>query len=383
MRDIAEAGPDSTGWSLFGAGSVAGIGLCTLSVHLFHLISRPETLFITLLGAVFPMTLSVILLATSLWIYRRYAEEVVVWIGGWCFVATVVLVAVSVVSIAYQHSKGVMMTDLPFVVANHATVGAVLGALMGIYDGQRHRRGRRLQAERDRARKLSDRLTILNRVLRHDIRNCISVIRGNATLILSGKRHPDQAAEIIHSKAAELQDVSDRARQLEQLMERTMDEDLTVDVGSLLHEKIREIREEYPAVEFEIDIPESVAIRAPPLIELAIEELLHNAVEHNDRHYPRVDVTVSAPDSDLHADGGRPETVCIQICDNGPGIPEDQLEVIDRGRETDLDHTNGLGLWLVRWVVDASEGEITFDLNESHGSTVEIRMPTDDSRSRF
>lgn len=222
---------------------------------------------------------------------------------------------------------------------------------------------------------MSDRLSILNRVLRHDIRNSINVIQGNASLIQAGERDPDRAAETIYSQAADLQAVSDQARRLKQLMKRAPIEDRTVDVGAIIQEKTGEIRDEYPAVEFETEVPGSVDIRAPLAIETALGEVLENAAEHNDADSPRVAVSVSAPDAGLQADGGECGTVCIWIRDNGPGIPEEQLEVLDRGRETALNHTNGLGLWLVRWVVDASDGEIDFDTDDSDGSTVVIRLP--------
>jgi signal transduction histidine kinase len=375
IGDIARSIPRSPGWAVLSAGVVAGLGLCTLCVHLFHLISVSESLLVTLLGTLMPMALSLILLVSGVWIYRRHPPEVVILTGSWCFATTVILIAVSVVSILYQTSKGVLMTDLLFVMANHASVGGLLGVIMGIYDGQRHRKERTFQRERDRAQMLSDRLSILNRVLRHDIRNSINVIQGNASLIQAGERDPDQAAATIYSQATELQAVSDQARRLKQLMKRAPIEDRTVDVGAIIQEKTGRVRDTYPAVEFETEIPGSVDIRAPLAIETAVEELLENAAEHNDADSPRVAVSVSAPDTGLQADGGERGTVCIRIRDNGPGIPEEQLEVLDRGRETALNHTNGLGLWLVRWVVDASDGEIDFDTDDSDGSTVVIRLP--------
>jgi signal transduction histidine kinase len=381
MNDISRSVPRSPGWAILSAGVVAGLGLCTLCVHLFHLISVSESLLVTFLGTLMPMALSLILLVSGVWIYRRYPPDVVVWTGGWCFATMVILIAVSIVSILYQTSKGVLMTDLLFVLANHATVGGLLGTLMGTYDGQRHRKERTFQRERDRAQALSDRLSILNRVLRHDIRNSINVIQGNASLIMAGEKEPARAAETIHSQADELHAVSDQARRLKQLMKRPPVEERTVDVGAMIREKTSEVRDEYPSVEFETEIPGSVEIRAPSLIETAIEELLENAVEHNDSDRPRVAVSVSAPDTGLQADGGERGTVCVRIRDNGPGIPEGQLKVLDRGRETALEHTNGLGLWLVRWVVDASDGAVEFDTDDSDGSTVEIWLPAGNNRS--
>jgi len=369
--DVSVGTPGHHGWSLLFVGIISSIGICTLGIHLFHLFSVSESVLITLLGTLIPMGLSFVLIVTGPLIHRRYPETVVIWIGAWCVVATVVLVAVSLTSIVYQSSKGVLMTDIPFVITNHATIGSVLGVLMGVYDGQRQR-------EHDRAQVLSDQLSILNRVLRHDIRNCVNVIQGNASLLQAGKKDPDSAVEAINSKASELMIVSDRARHLKKLVEEESIEDSNIDINAVVHNKTSKIGEKYPAVELERDIPESVEIRAPSLIKMAIEELLENAVKHNDSDQPYVAVTVSAPASGLQTDGGEGGVVSIQVRDNGSGIPQEQLNVINRGWETSLKHMDGLGLWFVHWVVDASNGEVTFHSDGISGSTVEITLPANE-----
>jgi sensor histidine kinase regulating citrate/malate metabolism len=69
------------------------------------------------------------------------------------------------------------------------------------------------------------------------------------------------------------------------------------------------------------------------------------------------------------------DTVTIRIGDNGPGIPEHELQVLERGHETELRHSSGLGLWFVHWVVDASNGWITFETDDSDGSVVGLHLP--------
>jgi len=41
------------------------------------------------------------------------------------------------------------------------------------------------------------------------------------------------------------------------------------------------------------------------------------------------------------------DEVKLCIADDGPGIGADELDVFERGEETDLAHGSGLGLWLV------------------------------------
>lgn len=350
-----------------GLGVVGGIGAGTFGIHLLHLLTQSEQLYTRILGTVLPMGLSAVLLVMTVRTHRRRDAAVVARIGAWCFVGAVVIVAMSVVSIVYQRANGVVMTEVLFVLTNHATVGAILGALIGSYDGQRRRRQRALRAEHERTRQLSDRLTILNRVFRHDIRNAVNVILGNAKHVREGRIDRAEATKRIEEKAHELQEMSDCARRLERLLDPETATTRPVEIGPSLRAKAAALASD--GVDIELSVPESVEVCSTPMITEAVDELLSNAVEHNDTATPRLTI-VARP-----AAGSDDETVTITIEDNGPGIPEHELDVLERGHETKLRHSNGLGLWFVHWVVDASNGRITFDRNRPRGSVVELHLP--------
>jgi len=63
----------------------------------------------------------------------------------------------------------------------------------------------------------------------------------------------------------------------------------------------------------------------------------------------------------------------LRVEDNGPGIPSGTVEAIRRGYETSMRHADGLGLWLVRWVVDRSVADLAFESSEG-GQVVQIRF---------
>jgi len=348
-----------------GLGVVGGIGVGTFAIHVVHLLTRSEGLYTRAIGTLVPMCLSVVLLAMMLQAHRRRPPDVVARIGVWCFVGAVVIVTVGVVSVAYQRAKGVVMTDLLFVLTNYATVGAILGAIIGTYDGERRRQQRHLHAEHERVQQLSNRLTILNRVVRHDIRNAVNVILGHVDHIREGRGDRARSTERIDEKARELQEMSDCARRLERLLDREVTTTAPIDIAPSLRSKASTLAGD--DVDVETAIPESVRVSTTPLIEEAIDELVSNAVEHNDAVSPRLRIAVRDGDGD---------TVTIRIGDNGPGIPEHELDVLERGHETELRHSSGLGLWFVHWVVDASNGRITFERNSPRGSVVELRLPS-------
>jgi K+-sensing histidine kinase KdpD len=70
--------------------------------------------------------------------------------------------------------------------------------------------------------------------------------------------------------------------------------------------------------------------------------------------------------------------VCLDIADNGPGIPETEREVLTRGTETQLVHGSGIGLWIIHWVVTRYGGELSFEEREDGGSVVRLSLPAAD-----
>jgi signal transduction histidine kinase len=66
-------------------------------------------------------------------------------------------------------------------------------------------------------------------------------------------------------------------------------------------------------------------------------------------------------------------TVTVTVEDDGPGIPAEEVEVLDREVETALQHGSGLGLWIVKWVIERSDASIAFDATD--GTRVDITIP--------
>jgi signal transduction histidine kinase len=104
------------------------------------------------------------------------------------------------------------------------------------------------------------------------------------------------------------------------------------------------------------------------LLSVAVENLLENAVEHNDADRPRVDVAVDPATGD-------DRYTRLSVADDGPVIPEPELAVLRKGVETPLEHGSGIGLWLVHWAVTAAGGDVTFERTEPRGNVVTLVLP--------
>jgi PAS domain S-box-containing protein len=218
--------------------------------------------------------------------------------------------------------------------------------------------------ERKQRRK---RVEVLNRVLRHDLRNGMNIIRGNAEM-LRGDVPADltSAVDAIEDRSTELIEMAEKTR----LVERTLgDGGQTtgpVDVVDAVTTVVERVRDEYPESAVECSHPDGAHASASSLLRTAVYHVVDNAVVHNDADAPQVDVTVRCED----------ESVVVEVRDNGPGLPQAERELLVEDREiTQLRHAGGLGLWLVNWVVQQSGGTLSFADNEPRGSVVTLQFP--------
>jgi signal transduction histidine kinase len=212
-------------------------------------------------------------------------------------------------------------------------------------------------------------LQVLNRVLRHNFRNDMNVIDVCATQLAERLDDDNQElADRIRMTARDLTETGTKAREIERIMSRRYNEPQPVDLTALVMRLTDTIQHEYPVVDVSLELPDELEIEATGILESVLQNVLENAVIHNDSSDPEIEVVVRALGSAL-------EKVEIAVADNGPGIPEQERQVLTKGTETPLEHGSGLGLWLVNWGVTMLGGEVEFEDNDPRGSIVTIRVP--------
>ena len=211
------------------------------------------------------------------------------------------------------------------------------------------------------------RLEVLNRVLSHNMRNKMNVIEGHVSLLKSeydGEEPPESLGEI-ESTAADLLSLADTIREIEQAFsdpESTEPIELTERMDQLLSA----FTDRFPDAEFDLAYPDDDRCRIDvPGFIAAIEEAAENAIKHNDSTEPRVEIRVTGRSEDW---------VDVDIEDNGPGIPDQELEVLSEG-ETPLNHADRLGLWFIYWVVSRVGGKLSVTESDPRGSTLTLSVP--------
>ncbi|SFG87275.1 PAS domain-containing protein [Halopelagius inordinatus] len=214
----------------------------------------------------------------------------------------------------------------------------------------------------------NDKLRLLNEILRHDIRNDMMVVLGNARL--AQERADDEVTierlETIVRNSEHASELTDSVRVLMSTMLSDKSATESVRLGSVLTEEVNTLRAGDCSVN--IDEPEAlseVQVVANDLLGAVFRNLLTNAVQHNHDESTEIEIAVTRDETD----------VCVRVSDNGPGIPDERKEdVFGRGEKGLESSGTGLGLYLIDTVVDSYGGDVWIEDNEPTGTTFVVRL---------
>ena len=210
------------------------------------------------------------------------------------------------------------------------------------------------------------RIQVLNRILRHNLRNTFTVIQGHVNMIAEQVPTLEDAhVEPIRREIRDLLATADKARGVAKTLEdRT--EGRPIEASMAVRETVDRAKVTYPDALIRSTVEETGLPLVDARITDALDELVDNAVEHADSDRPTVEVGVRS----IARDDGH----CVEfsVVDDGPGIPETDRRAIIEGEETPLEHGSGLGLWLVNWLVTNTGGELSFSNSPAGGTMVTI-----------
>jgi signal transduction histidine kinase len=203
------------------------------------------------------------------------------------------------------------------------------------------------------------RLTVLNRVLRHNIRTETNLIHGYVDQFAD-----DDDAEIVKQRALRIEELGKKGRDAIELFDKSTAGRTPRPLASLLDRAVSTVRTASPAATISVpEVADDVFVAG--LLDVVFTNLLENAVEHNPADEPHVSITVTTT----------ADRVVVEVADDGPGIEDYELRVLRDGTETPLDHGSGLGLWLVQWGVEIADGWVKFATEESRGTVVTVDVP--------
>ncbi len=219
-----------------------------------------------------------------------------------------------------------------------------------------------------------ERIEVLDRVLRHNLRNDLNTILANAELLIDRlrTRHDDEQgakiAEVACSQTQQLVEISSNVRQIQQALERDRMDHPEIDAVELVATVVSSFQTTNPDVTIETELPDRALVEADESLELVVENVVENAIEHHDSDHPEIKVSISEQECE------RGEWYEITVRDDGPGIPTQELVAVDGDRTvTPLRHGSGIGLWAVAWIVQSFDGSVDIAADEA-GSVVTLTL---------
>lgn len=207
----------------------------------------------------------------------------------------------------------------------------------------------------------------------HELRTPLAGLRARFENIADGVELADP--ENVRSTLAEIERLS---RLVDELLELSRIESGTsplevdeLDVSQLLHHAAREVRLRRPDLIVEVHAADGITYIGD---EARVLQVVRNLLDNAARHTPQGEPV------ELSACRG-PTGIELTVSDRGPGIPvEERLRVFERFYRSDHARAadgsgSGLGLSIVRGIVELHRGSIEITSNRPSGACVVVSLP--------
>jgi PAS domain S-box-containing protein len=201
-------------------------------------------------------------------------------------------------------------------------------------------------------------LRLINKILRHDILNDLSVIEGAVDMLMGKVSEEDRRL---------LENVQAAVRRSAELIEDMGELEKITESGELepvsLREVSKEILEEFEK-EFGIKsmIEGDCIVRADETIRSVISNIIRNSVIHGETD--RIEIKIK-----------KKKECEMRIEDFGKGIPDEIKErVFEEGFAYGETGRSGLGLYIVKKVVERYGGRVEIENNSPRGTVVILRL---------
>ncbi len=207
----------------------------------------------------------------------------------------------------------------------------------------------------------------------HELRTPLASLRANAELYQQGalprRDQVDEAMRRITLEAQRMGGLVDGMLRLARLDQHPGQRCEPIDVGALATECVQRARTASPDRLWQCDITGALEVTGDEeLLRRAIDNILGNVTAH----------TPEGGTATLFA-SARDGQVVLEVSDDGPGVPADQLpRIFDRFYRAGVPSRrrgSGLGLAIVAAVAAAHDGQVSATANQPHGLRVTLTLP--------
>ncbi len=213
--------------------------------------------------------------------------------------------------------------------------------------------------------KFHERQGILHSLLRHDVKNKAQVVQGYLQL-LEELDITDEAVDFVTKSLEANKDSIELIRKIGLLIKANEETPGRVDIASEIHSAVDSLSKlaETNDINIEYDNPKNIgAVAAGSLLKEVFTNIIENSIYHSDASKIRISFT--------RTDG---KVVCT-IEDDGKGIPDDKKSsIFKKGFTVEKDRSTGLGLFLVKTLIEGQGGSIEVKDSELGGARFDIHL---------
>lgn len=215
----------------------------------------------------------------------------------------------------------------------------------------------------------------------HDIKNPASAIKGYIELLNSYELNANEQQEIMESLVASSDDIVKLSQQMCVIIAKAIPEPKLKFVEYSIEQIIESVYNQNTSYakakkvklynKSSIDLPK-VKID-PEKIEEALDNLVNNAIKYAP---PETIVEIKS-----YVKEGAKRMVVVEVKDNGYGLSEDDLKksfqkgAVLSNKPTGLEQSSGLGLWIVKRIIEEHNGKVWVESKLSVGSTFAFELP--------
>lgn len=214
------------------------------------------------------------------------------------------------------------------------------------------------------------RASLFYRLLRHNLRNKIIVIT----------RHADHMSDVaessiiqesgtkIEAAATNLNQIAESMKQIETTLTWQRTNRTTQQAAKAVKDTVADLRETYPTASISVFKNVELWIPVSNAFHYALSHAIENAIVHAESPEPTVDITINTSPNT-----GRVE---IRIDDEGPPIPDAELDALDeQAKTTPTHHGSGCGLFVMKWCIETLGGELRIEPADCCGNSVFFYIP--------
>ncbi|MFW5904500.1 MAG: sensor histidine kinase, partial [Candidatus Saliniplasma sp.] len=203
-------------------------------------------------------------------------------------------------------------------------------------------------------------------LLRHDVGNKVQIIDGYLDLIDDEFELPEKARKYLQKARKGVAGSIDLIDKVGILRRAGEEEIRKLDIGMMIRESVKEMWDlaDESGFRLDIDCPEDVSpVKGGRLLEEVFSNILENSIKHSSGSL--IAIRCKEDDQDV--------ICCIE--DDGQGIPDDIKDnIFNKGYTSDKQRGTGLGLYLVKLLIERYDGYVEVKDSELGGARFDIHL---------